>query len=75
MNQIAQNQLEILRRVRDGKHLGRGGVPLASLQDEVDRLLELRLIEPGGTDPYRLTLIGAVVLDAVTRRPTAGERD
>ena len=74
MRAIAHHQVEILRRVRDGKHLGGGDVPLANLQDEVDRLLELRLIEPDGTKPYRLTAIGAVVLDAVTRRPTAGER-
>lgn len=64
MSTNPQHQIEILRRVRDGKHLGGGDVPLASLQNEVARLLVLRLIEPFGTCPYRLTELGAQVLFA-----------
>ena len=57
-----QHLLEILTRVRTGKQLGGGDVPLASLQSDVDMLLHLRLIEPSGSCPYRLTQLGALVL-------------
>ena len=55
--------LEILRRVSAGKHLGGGDVPSSSLRDDIDLLLVLRLIEPDGLSPYRLTTLGALVLD------------
>jgi len=64
MSAIAQHQLEILRRVRAGQHLGGGDVPLASLQEEIDRLQTLRLIEPAATCPYRLTQLGVRVFAA-----------
>ena len=47
-----QHLLENLSRVRAGKHLGGGDVPLASLQSDVDMLLHLRLIEPLGSCPF-----------------------
>lgn len=63
-----QHMLEILRLVRAGKHFGGGDVPLATLQDEIDRLIALRQIEPDGATPYRLTTLGATVLDAQRKR-------
>lgn len=70
MSAIAQHLLEILRRVGAGKHLGGGDVPLASLQDEIDRLLTLRLIEPAGACPYRLTQLGVQVFAAAALAST-----
>jgi hypothetical protein len=64
-----QHLLEILRRVRAGKHLVGGDVPLPSLHEEVDRLLVRRLIEPDGTSPYRLTQLGAEVLAVACSAP------
>jgi hypothetical protein len=60
-----QHLLEIFRRVRAGRHLGGGDVPLASLQSDVDMLLNLRLIEPAGDCLYRLTQLGALVFDGM----------
>ena len=65
----AQIPLEILRRVRDGRHLGGGDLPFAGLQDEVDRLAALRLVEPDEARPYRLTTLCAMVLSAMAPRP------
>ena len=65
MTTTPQHFREILRHVRDGKSLGGGDAPLLNLQDEIDRLLTLRLIEVTANGPYLLTEIGAQVLDAL----------
>ncbi len=62
MNILDSNQQAILEAVRAGRYLGR--VPLDELRADVDLLLELRIIEPSGACPYRLTAIGARVLAA-----------
>jgi len=74
MSAIARHQIEILRRVGAGKHLGGGDVPLANLQEEIDRLLALHLIESDGASQYRLTEIGALVLSATESR-RLGDRE
>lgn len=72
MSAIARHQIEILRRVGAGKHLGGGDVPLANLQEEIDRLLALHLIKSAGASRYRLTEIGERVLSAAESRRLGG---
>lgn len=60
MNILDQYQLEILERVRAGRFLGDAAVP--DLRSELELMLALRLIEPSGMCPYRLTAVGAQVL-------------
>jgi hypothetical protein len=50
--------------VRTGKYLGT--VPLDDLRDDVDLMLALRLIEPSGAWPYRLTVAGTRILALAT---------
>ena len=50
--------------MRAGKYLGT--VPLAELRSDVDLMLALRLIEPSGACPYRLTTAGARILALAT---------
>jgi hypothetical protein len=64
MDILDPNQLGILQGVRAGKYLG--AVPLEQLRSDVDLMLELRLIEPSGACPYRLTTAGAQILTLAT---------
>ena len=64
MTALDKNQIEILRRVRAGRHLGGGDVPLASLESHICQMIVMRLIKPAGARPYRLTAIGVEVLNA-----------
>jgi hypothetical protein len=64
------NQLAILQATRAGVWVG--AVPFDKLQADVKLMLALRLIEPTGQCPYRLTPAGAKVLE-VDRRHRAGE--
>jgi hypothetical protein len=73
MSALTNDQFELLERARDAKFMWGGGVPLASLQGEVELLLALRLIEPAGLSQYRLIGIGDEVLSATARgRPAIG---
>jgi hypothetical protein len=64
MAALTDDQIELLRRTRDGLAPWGGVVRLDRLQAQIELLLALRLIEPDGTNPYRLTALGALVLDA-----------
>lgn len=67
---LTRDQLELLQRAHDGLPMWGGSMATARLRRDVDLLLALRLVEPGGANPYRLTTLGATVLDAVSRRPS-----
>ena len=64
MDILDPNQQAILESVRAGRYLGH--VALDELRADVDLLLELRLIEPTGACPYRLTATGARILELAT---------
>lgn len=42
-----------------------GSVAIPRLRRDVDLLVALRLVEPAGAVPYRLTALGAMVLAAL----------
>jgi len=67
---LTTDQLELLHRARDGFPIWGGSVAIDRLRRDVDLLLALRLVEPAGATPYRLTTLGATVLGAVSRRPS-----
>ena len=64
MAALTDDQIQLLRRARDGLAPWDGMVRLDRLQAEIELLLALRLIEPDSVNPYRLTALGALVLDA-----------
>jgi len=66
MASLTYGQLELLQRARDGLPMWGGSVATHRLRREVDLLLALRLLEPAGALPYRLTALGAAVLDATS---------
>lgn len=66
MAALTADQLELLRRARDGLPMWGGSVATERLQRDVEVLFALRLIEPAGATPYRLTAIGAQVLLALS---------
>jgi hypothetical protein len=70
MPALTGDQLELLQRARDGVPMWGGSVAIDRLRRDVDLLLALRLVEPAGTVPYRLTALGAAVLDSVSPRPS-----
>ncbi len=72
MEILDPNQRTILERVRARHHLG--DVPLEVLRTEVELLLELRLIEPSGACPYRLTSSGARMLELATAARIPSQR-
>lgn len=67
MSSLTPDQLELLKRARDGLPMWGGSVAIDRLRRDVDLLLALRLLEPHGSCPYRLTEMGAQVLK--TARP------
>ena len=72
MSSTAEHLLEILNRVRAGKHLGRGDMPAPTLQSDISLLLVLRLIERGVIFPFRLTAVGAQALSVAGGRQPGG---
>jgi hypothetical protein len=69
MSALTADQLELLGRARDGMPLWGGSTATNRLAREVELLLALRLIEPAGQQPYRLTALGATVLEPPSDRP------
>ena len=67
MAALTSDQIELLRRARDGLAPWGGSVRLDRLQAEIELLEAMLLIEPDDMAPYRLTLTGSLVLDAVSR--------
>ena len=63
MAALTRDQLELLQRASEGLPLWDGSVAIERLRREVELLFALRLIEPAGADPYRLTPHGLQVLD------------
>ncbi len=63
MAALTPDQLELLQRARDGLPMWGGSVATSRLRREVDLLLAMRLVEPDGAHPYRLTVLGALVLE------------
>jgi hypothetical protein len=68
MPALTGDQFELLQRARDGLPMWGGSVAIDRLRRDVDLLLALRLVEPDGLCPYRLTEIGSQVLSAVGER-------
>lgn len=64
----AGRTISILQAVRAGR--GFCAAALSKLQDDVYLMLELRLIEPSGACPFRLTGAGASALAADVRHRT-----
>lgn len=64
MSALTDDQFELLQRARDGLPMWGGSVATDRLRRDVDLLFALRLIEPAGACPYRLTPTGALVLEA-----------
>ena len=62
MTALTLDQLELLQRAQDGVLMWGGSVATYRLRREVDLLIALRLVEPAGAVPYRLTQLGALVL-------------
>lgn len=62
MSALTADQLELLGRARDGLPMWGGSTATDRLRREVDLLLAMRLIEPAGAHPYRLTALGALAL-------------
>ena len=69
MAALTTDQLELLQRTRDGQPMWGGSLATERLRREVELLLKLRLVEAAGHASYRLTALGAQVLDALSRRP------
>ncbi len=67
MAALTSDQIELLARTRAGLAPWGGSVRLDRLQAEIELLEAMRLIEPDGLAPYRLTATGALVLEAVNR--------
>ncbi len=67
MSALTPDQLELLQRALVGLPMWGGSLATARLRHEVELLLALRLVEPGGQVPYRLTALGARVLDSLNR--------
>ena len=63
MAALTSDQLELLLRARDGLPMSGGSVATERLRREVELLFALRLIEPVAALPYRLTALGAQVLE------------
>lgn len=61
MSALTTDQLELLRRARDGLPMWGGSKVIDGLRRDVELLLTLRLIEPADVHPYRLTALGAAV--------------
>ena len=64
MAALTSDQLELLQRARDGLPMWGGSVAIDRLRSDVELLFSLRLVEPAGAVPYRLTALGALVLGA-----------
>ena len=64
MQILDPNQFAVLQGVGTGRYLG--AEPFDDLRAEVALMLELRLIEPSGACPYRLTATGAKILAIAT---------
>jgi hypothetical protein len=62
MSALNADQVELLQRACDGIPMWGGSAATERLRRDVDLLFALRLIEPVGTCPYRLTAAGALVL-------------
>jgi len=71
MAAFTSDQIELLQRAREGLPMWGGSTATARLRRELELLLLLRLVEPAGRDPYRLTALGADVLDALSHHPAA----
>ena len=68
MNILDSNQQAVLEAVSAGRYVG--CVPFDELRADVELMLDLRLIEPSGACPYRLTAIGSRILAlAIDGRP------
>lgn len=63
MSALTSGQVELLQRARDGVPLWGGSLATDRLRRDADLLFALRLIEPAGAVPYRLTAAGALVLE------------
>ena len=63
MASLTPDQFELLQRARDGLPMWGGSVATDRLRRDVDLLLALHLVERDGASPYRLTALGATVLD------------
>ena len=61
------DQLELLQRARNGLPMWGGSVATNRLRRHVNLLFALRLVEPDGRHPYRLSALGAAVLHAAMR--------
>jgi len=64
MPALTDDQLELLQRAHDGLPMWGGSVATERLRRDVELLFALRLIEPAGACPYRVTAAGAAVLEA-----------
>jgi hypothetical protein len=65
MASLTDDQLELLRRAREGLPMWGGSLAIARLRRDIDLLLALRLVEPAGSNPYRLTTLGETLLEAL----------
>lgn len=65
---LTADQIELLQRARDGMPMWDGSMTTNRLSRELDLWFAPQLIEPAGTTPYRLTAIGAVVLEVTQAR-------
>jgi hypothetical protein len=70
MAALTADLLALLQRAREGMPMWGGSVATDRLRPEVDLLLARGLVERQGEEPYRLTSLGARVLDAVSHRPS-----
>lgn len=64
MAALTDDQLELLRRARDGLPMWGGSVATERLRRDVELLFALRLIEPASEWPYRITPNALRVLDS-----------
>ncbi len=68
MAALTSDQLELLERAHNGLPMWGGSIATDRLRREVELQLTMRLVEPAGAVPYRLTSLGALVL-GVSRSP------
>ena len=66
MSAFTPEQLELLERARADRPMWGGSVATDRLRREVELLLALHLIEVDGPHSYKLTAMGAAVLDMVS---------
>ncbi len=66
MAALTGDQLELLRRARDGDPMWGGSTAIERLRRDVELLLTLGLIEAYQDEPYSLTPLGVRVLDTVS---------